>query len=151
MKTYEINSDTLAIIPISNYKSKIIERNSNFEVDMTPMQIIDNSCEFFGSSYRGRSSGTKKLIGISHKAPIIIEETKEIIFFPTSSPRLYECCWISLKNINDYKRNNNSSVVVFNTGHLLELDISYGSLDNQILRAARLESVLRKRKNVSNN
>jgi competence protein ComK len=150
VNTYEINNDTLAIIPITNYKSKIIERERSFEVDMTPMQIIDNSCQFFGSSYQGRFSGTKKLIGVSHKAPIIIEESKEIIFFPTNSPRLYECCWISLKNINDYKRSNDNSIVVFNTGHLLELDISYGSLDNQILRAARLESVLRKRKNISN-
>jgi competence protein ComK len=148
--SYEINNDTLAIIPLTNYKSKIIERERVFEVDMTPMQIIDNSCQFFGSSYQGRSSGTKKLIGVSHKAPIIIEESKEIIFFPTNSPRLYECCWISLKNINDYKRSKDNSVVIFNTGHLLELEISYGSLDNQILRAARLESVLRKRKNISN-
>lgn len=146
MKNYEINEDTLAIIPINNYKSRIIERDRSFEVDMTPMQIIDNSCRFFGSSYQGRFSGTKNLIGVSHKAPIIIEETREIIFFPTNSPRLYDCAWISFKNINDYKRNNNNSTIIFNTGHLLDLNISYGSLDNQILRAARLESVLRKRK-----
>ncbi len=148
MDNYEINNDTLALIPINNYKSRIIEKNNIFEVSMTPMQIIDNSCQFFGSSYQGRFSGTKKLIGVSHKAPIIIEESKEIIFFPTNSPRLYDCCWISLKNINDYRRKNNSSMVEFNTGHHLELDISYGSLDNQVLRAARLESVLRKRKEI---
>jgi competence protein ComK len=146
MKNYEINNDTLAIIPISNYKSRVIEKQSAIEVDMTPMQIIDNSCKFFGSSYQGRFSGTKNLIGVSHKAPIIIEETREIIFFPTNSPRLYDCTWISLKNINEYKRNSTNSTIIFSTGHLLDVNISYGSLDNQILRAARLESVLRKRK-----
>ncbi len=146
MQNYEINSDTLAIIPLSNYKSKIIEKNNELEVDMTPMKIIDNSCRYFGSSYKGRFFGTRSLIGVSHKAPIIVEESRELIFFPTSSPRLYECAWISLKNINDYKRTPNSSIIVFNTGYNLELDMSYGSLDNQILRAARLESVLRKRK-----
>lgn len=147
MKNYEISNETLAIIPITNYKSKVIEKEDEFEVEMTPMEIVENSCQFFGSSYQGRSSGTKKLIGVTHKSPIIIEETKEIIFFPTNSPRLYECCWISLNNLNNYKRNSKNSTIIFNTGYLLDLNISFGSLDNQILRAARLESVLRKRKN----
>ena len=149
MNNYEINRDTLAIIPIDNYKSKIIEKNKTFIVDTTPMKIIENSCEYFGSSYQGRFSGTKNLIGITHKAPIIIEESREIIFFPTNSPRLYECAWISLKNLQNYKRNNDNTVISFNNGHLLDLEISYGSLDNQVLRAARLESVLRLRKNTN--
>ena len=147
MTSYEISEDTLAIIPIDNYRSKVVEKDRTFIVNMKPMEIIENSCQFFGSSYLGRHSGTKNLIGVSHKSPIIIEESKEIIFFPTNSPRLYDCCWVSLKNINKYKRMNNNSLVIFNTGYLLDLDISYGSLDNQILRAARLESVLRTRKN----
>jgi len=150
MNNYEINNDTLAIIPIDNYKSKIIEKNKEFIVDETPIKIIENSCQYFGSSYQGRFMGTKKLIGVTHKAPIIIEESREIIFFPTNSPRLYECAWISLKNLNNYKRNNDNSEILFNNGNQLSLDISYGSLDNQVLRAARLESVLRLRKEKNN-
>ena len=150
MNNYEINNDTLAIIPIDNYKSKIIEKNKEFIVDETPIKIIENSCQYFGSSYQGRFMGTKKLIVVTHKAPIIIEESREIIFFPTNSPRLYECAWISLKNLNNYKRNNDTSEILFNNGNLLNLDISYGSLDNQVLRAARLESVLRLRKEKNN-
>ena len=111
------------------------------------MKIIDSSCKYFGSSYQGRFIGTKNLIGVSHKAPIIIEETKEIIFFPTNSPRLDNCAWLSLKHLQNYKKSNNNSVITFNSGYLLNLDISYGSLDNQVLRATRLESVLRLRKN----
>lgn len=146
MDNYEINNDTLAILPIDNYQSKIIEIDREIIINMTPMKIIENSCQYFGSSYQGRSLGTKNLIGVTHKAPIIIEESREIIFFPTNSPRLYECSWISLKNLNNYKKTNNKSKILFNNGNLLELDISYGSLDNQVLRAARLESVLRIRK-----
>ncbi|MDD4036670.1 MAG: competence protein ComK, partial [Bacilli bacterium] len=102
--------------------------------------------QYFGSSFVGRLKGTKNLTGVTHKSPIIIEETNEIIFFPTSSPRLYECCWISLNNISDYQKDSNNSTILFDTGYQLSLDMSYGSLDNQILRATRLESVLRKRK-----
>ncbi len=146
MINYEINNDTLAVIPISDYKSKVIEKENEYEINMTPMQIIENSCKYFGSSYQGRFFGTKSMIGVTHKSPIIIEETKEIIFFPTNSPRLYECAWISLNNVNKHIKKDNKTVVEFNSGYLLNLDISYGSLDNQILRASRLESMLRKRK-----
>ncbi len=146
MINYEINNDTLAILPINDYKSKVIESDTEYEVNMTPMQIIENSCKYFGSSYQGRFFGTKSMIGVTHKSPIIIEETKEIIFFPTNSPRLYECTWISLNNVNKHIKNEAKSVIEFNSGYLLNLDISYGSLDNQILRASRLESMLRKRK-----
>ena len=144
MNEYEINDDTLAIIPIDECRSKIIEKSKSFIVNQP---IIDVSCQYFGSSYQGRFLGTKNLIGISHKAPIIIEESKEIIFFPTTSPRLFNCAWISLKNLQNYKRNNDSTTIIFNNGHLLNLEISYATVDSQVLRAARLESVLRLRKN----
>lgn len=147
MTSYEISAETLAIIPIDNGRSKVVEKDRTFIVNMKPMDIIENSCQFFGSSYFGRHSGTKKLIGVSHKAPIIVEESREIIFFPTNSPRLYDCCWISLKNIEKYKKiDHKNSLVIFTSGYLLDVDISYGSLENQILRATRLESVLRSRK-----
>lgn len=146
MSSYEISCETLAIIPIDNFMSKIIEKNDTIIVNKTPMQIIEDSCSYFGSSYFGRTNGTKRIIGVSHKAPIIIEESKEIIFFPTSSPRLYECCWVSLKNIDKYTKQEKNALIMFNNGYILELDMSYGSLDNQVLRATRLESLLRIRK-----
>jgi len=148
MSEYEINIDTQAVIPIGPEKSKVIEGNRIFIVNQPALKIIDKSCRFFGSSYQGRFLGTKNLIGISHKAPIIIEETREIIFFPTNSPRQDNCAWISLRHLENYKKhNNNRSVLKFSGGHLINLDISYGTLDNQVLRATRLESVLRFRKN----
>ena len=147
MNSYEINVDTQAIIPVGENKSKVIEGIRSFIVNQPALKIIDKSCRFFGSSYQGRFLGTKNLIGISHKAPIIIEETREIIFFPTNSPRQDNCAWISLKHVENYKKNNNTSLLKFTGGHLINLDISYGTLDNQILRATRLESVLRFRKN----
>ena len=36
---------------------------------------------------------------------------------------------------------------MFNNGNLLNLDISYAVVDNQVLRATRLSSILRLRKN----
>lgn len=147
MKTnYEINSSTIAIIPVDLHVSKVLELEDSFLVNQSSTEIIDESCKFFGSSYMGRHEGTKNLIGVNYKSPIIVEETMELIFFPTTSPRMKDCVWISLNHIVDYCKKDCNSFVNFKNGNCLELEISYGSLENQILRATRLESILRKRK-----
>ena len=154
MENYEINENTLAIIPLKGGKSKIIEKERELIINQTPMEIIDYSCLYFGSSYDGRHSATKHLLGITYKSPIIVEESRNMIFFPTNSPRLFECYWIALKHIVDYKKSKNESlkeesIISFNSGIELQVPISYGSLDNQVLRATRLESVFRNKKKIS--
>jgi len=146
MNSYEINEETIAILPSKEGKTKIIENDEEFFVEESPMKIIENSCNFFGSSYNGRFIGTKKLTGITHKAPIIIEESSEIIFFPTTSPRLNECIWIAHKQIKNYFKDRYLTKILFKNGKEISIDMSYGSLNNQILRSARLESVLISRK-----
>lgn len=147
MNDYEINCETLALIDHKN-KTIVYEKNNTFSVNKKPNEIMEESCEYFGSSLIGRQKGTTKLIGITHKAPVIVEEENELIFFPTSSPRLKDCSWISVKNIKNYYRNNNKTVTIeYNDGNKILLNISYGIIDNQILRSARLETMLRNRKN----
>lgn len=151
LKDYEINIYTLALIPIKNNVTKVIEEDNEFLVNKKTIDIIDDSCKFFGSSYIGRHTGTKNLIGINYKSPIVIEESNEIIFFPTSSPRFNECCWLSLKNIKNYIKKDNCTKIIFNNEKEINIKISYGSLKNQILRSTLLESVLRSRKNYKKN
>jgi competence protein ComK len=143
---YEINSSTLAILPVDDLTSKVLEEEAEYYVKKPTKDIIDDSCKYFGSSLKGRNEGTKSLIGGNYKLPVVIEETRDIIFFPTSSPLGEECAWISLNNLDDYKKQNKNSFVKFKNGSILNVDISIFSLENQILRASRLENVLRKRK-----
>ncbi len=149
MISYEINRNTMALIPINNDQTKVIERNRVFIINENIMDIIKNSCEYFGSSYLGRKEGTKKLTGITHKSPIIIEESNNMIYFPTESPRLNSCSWISFNSIKRYINNNGKSTIIFDNDKILDLDISYNSLDNQVLRSSKLESILRKRLNTA--
>lgn len=145
MKNYEINRQTLAILSYGKERTKVIEENDEFIINLPVSKIIDNSCRFFGSSYEGRLNGTKNILGVSHKAPIIIEESMKIIFFPTASPRLECCSWISLNNISDYYKLYGDTIIKFNCGKKVKLELSYGIVDNQVLRATRLESLLAKR------
>ena len=143
---YEITYDTQIIMPIKNNCSKVIEKEEKLTIQNTTLEIMEHSCEYFGSSYEGRKNGTKKLLGITHKAPIIVEESRKIIFFPTTSPENDECIWINLESIeNYYKVSPKKSSIKFKNGEIVEINISYGSLSNQILRATRLKYVLDER------
>lgn len=147
LENYEINNETLAIVPLNDTQSKVFESNQSYVVNINVQNIINNSCKYFGSSFSGRCEGSKNLLGMSYKLPIIIEETKEIIFFPTSSPRFNKCSWISLKNIENYTETNNSVIVNFKQGQNVTFDLSIFSFENQVFRALRLETILKRRKN----
>lgn len=145
MENYEINNNTVALYAMGD-KTRVYEEDANFIVNKSANEIMEESCEYFGSSLAGRKKGTENLIGVSYKAPIIVEESCNIIFFPTSSPRLADCSWLRLSSINRYYYENNKLVVEFKNKDKIVLDTSYGIVDNQVLRATRLESVLNGRK-----
>lgn len=143
---YEINLETSIIMPIDKESSKIIENGEEYIINYNSTKILEHSCEYFGSSLEGRKEGTKKLLGITHKSPIIVEESRKIIFFPTTSPDRDDCTWINLSKVaNHYKTANNKSAIQFKDGTTIEFDVSYGSLSNQIYRASRLKYVLDQR------
>ena len=146
MNTYEINEDTLALIPKDD-KTLVHETGGHFLVEESVNDILNESCEYFGSTLEGRQRGTTALTGITHKVPIIIEESREIIFFPTSSPRLEQKCgWISYNNIKKITRGKKGAVIEFKKGVKIASDLSVGVLNNQYLRASRLKLVLKERK-----
>ena len=147
MKDY-ISKETLAIIPYGNKKTKVIEKNGDYIINKFPNRVMDDSCQYYGSSINGRQKGTMNLTGISYKAPIIVQEEGSMIFFPTSSPRLKNCCWISLNNIESYYYDfeKKRCIIIFDNKSKLEIDVSYTILNNQILKSQRLESIFNKRK-----
>lgn len=145
--TYEINDSTIALVFDDN-NTKIYELNNEYLLEnKIPNNIIKYSCEYFGSSYEGRIKGTKTMTGLTHKAPIIIEESNEIVFFPTSSSRLRECSWFRSKYIKKYERYQEKKVKIttINDKEII-VDCSYEIINNQILRSSRLESIIRYRK-----
>ncbi len=150
IEDYEINIDTIAIIPIDNGISKVYEKEEEYIVNQNSNKIIEKNCKFYGSSYRGRCEGTKYLTGIKSKFPIIIEESRNLIFFPTSSIRNNNNCWLCLDKIKTYNKNIYGCDVTFINNKKISLDISLYSLDNQYYRATMLKSKLNDKKNFKN-
>ena len=147
MEDYEISSATLAIVPLGEEISKVYEEEDTYIVQKSANSIIKENCEFYGSSYEGRCIGTKSLTGIKTKFPIIIEESRNIIFFPTSSTRTKQSTWIALNKIQKInKLEYQNSEISFKNKEKINIDISINSLENQIVRATMLKSKLYERK-----
>ncbi len=144
---YEINDGTLAVLSKSDGKTEILEDDNSYIVSEKSYNIMDHSCRFFGSSYSGREEGSQNILGgIRYKVPIIVEESKNLIFFPTESPNNTECCWISLKKIKNYSKSDQNTKITFINDSEIVLPISFRTVENQILRATRLESIIENRK-----
>lgn len=144
---YEINSSTLAIIPIDEKSSRVYEEETEYVVNKNVHKIIDFNCKFYGSSYRGRCEGTKYLTGIKSKFPIIIEESRNMIFFPTSSSRNFDNAWICLSKIKEYHQNYYGTTIHFCNEKKIDIPISYYSIENQYFRATMLKAKLYELKN----
>lgn len=147
LEDYEINIDTIAIIPVDEYVSKVYEKEEEYIVNRGSNEIIEDNCKFYGSSYKGRCEGTKFLTGIKSKYPIIIEESRNIIFFPTGSIRNSNNCWIALNHIKTYEKTYFGCNITFINNKKIPLDISMYSFDNQYYRATMLKSKLNDKKN----
>lgn len=144
---YEINKGTLAIMPNENESSLVYEDEDRVLIEQSPFQIMEESCMYFGSTYEGRKESARSILGAEYKVPVIVEDTDNLIVFPTTSPKSDDCIWISLKRVKNFERIDNSNTkVIFDNNKEIIVPVSYRTLENQISRASRLDFMMRKRK-----
>lgn len=141
---YEMNLLTAAIVPLQ-YGSKLFSQIHQLDQDLysplKPLDLIKMSCRLFGSGYEGRKEGSKQLIGITHKIPIIIDATNRMYFFPTTSPNNPQCSWISHEHVLHYEEiDSTNTLVTFRHKKSLVIPISVYSFQNQMLRTSYLRT-----------
>lgn len=146
---FYLSPQTMAILPMrygSKIYSKILEADQEGVAPYKPFDIIKKSCRFYASSYWGRREGTKELIGVTHKAPIVIDPVQGIYVFPTASPTKPSCAWISHEHVSDYRPlPRMKTEVIFQNGNTLTLPISVYSFENQLYRTAQLRTRIMQR------
>lgn len=146
MESYEINKDTVALVPKDEKHTIVYEIDNSFVVDKPAIKIVEESCEYFGSSLEGRQIGTSKLVGFTHKVPVIIEESFNLIFFPTLSPRNENCSWLAYEHIFKPDRFRDKTIVELKNGKKIIIDVSTPIIHNQMYRCSRLKETLNLRK-----
>ena len=149
--TYEMNPFTMAVLSKEKsngtFSTVVLEENEEYTVFQTPTKMIDFACKFYGSSLRGRLDGTKDVCNITYKAPIVIEPGSGMYFFPTESPQNKSCSWLAHSYTADINPINDGSktVIKFTNGKIVTIDISYGSMQNQLNRTAQFRYRLNER------
>ena len=143
---YEIDLSTVMLIGIDESKTKVVTLEDEFILDIDSKKIMDNSCKFFGSSLSDRVNMTKRLVGIKSKSPIIVEDSRNIIFFPLKSVRDKCNILISFNNLEKYVKNGDRTAFVFKNNKRVVIDFSYYIIDNQVTRSLMLDYELKKRR-----
>lgn len=143
---YEIDLSTVMLIGVDDNRTKIITMEDEFIIDIDSKKIIDNSCKFFGNSLTDRVNMTKRLINIKSKSPIIIEESRNIIFFPLKSIRDKCNIWISFNNLEKYVKSKDKTIFIFKNNKQVVIDFSYYIIDNQVTRSLMLDYEIKKRR-----
>ena len=149
IKNYVINLETLLLIPLENNCTKVFEMEEEFIVKKDIMQIVKDSCLFFGSSFEGRREGTKALLKCGIKVPIIIEDSNSLILFPTLSYKNEKNIWIVYNNLLDYKKYDlENTLFLFKNNNDIKVNVKYNIVDNQVIRCLKLDTIIRKRKEI---
>jgi len=142
---YEINDETMAIIPIDSSKTKVIELTKEYVIPHSSFEILEENCEYYGSTYNGRIKAAQKILNYSYKIPLLIEESEKIIFFPTKSSTSNDCCWINHNFVKKREKHGKNTKVLFENGIEEIFNISKLSFENQLLRAGMLDAMISKR------
>ena len=143
---YEIDLSTLMLIGIDDVSTKVVTQENDFICYYNSKDIINHSCKFFGSNLSERIKATNRLVNISSKSPIIVEESRNIIFFPLKSTSEKCNIWISFNNLEKYEKDNDYTILYFKNGKQIKFKFSYYIVDNQVTRSLMLDYELNKRR-----
>lgn len=148
--SYEITPLTLAVMPkeLANGATTtyVLEETREYTIYQPPQKVIDEACKYFGSSLQGRQDGTRDISNFTHKAPVAIDPSSGMYFFPTASPLNRKCSWISHSHIDSIAAYDyNQTEVVFKNNKRIIVDSSFGSVQNQIFRTAQFRYQLDER------
>lgn len=147
---YIISFDTFIIQPImtpNKIESAIIERNQEITSFRRPSQIVRKSCYYYGNSFQSIINSSKRILGKSHKLPIVIAHDfgQPLVFFPTMSPTSIHTEWIGLHAIRNITPSPLGCTIHLENDRYSEVMVSEATLHRQYTLATLLKHKYQKR------
>ncbi|QPC46017.1 competence protein ComK [Mangrovibacillus cuniculi] len=138
-----ISGDVMLLRPLEyghRIFTEVISAQGSFLNPMKPIDVIKFSCEYYGSSLDGRIHGTKNMIQVTKKCPIMISPESDIFMFPTKSPFHPQCIWVAVNHVTHYQSTpTGETSVTFTDKKVIQLPISYASFEQQMRKTAMLQ------------
>ena len=92
-------------------------------------------------------NGARSILGSVYKIPVMVEETNNLIFFPTTAIENEKNVWIGSNNILNYHKKGKNTVVEWKNNKKTEFNIPILSIETQLLRVNKLITITKQRKN----
>lgn len=137
---YVINTNTIALQreSLGYFRTKIIESDSAKTSSFSIIDILDRSCNVYGSSYVGRRDFASYVLQSNQKLPIPVYPERGIYFMPTSSQQNPKCIWVSYYHIESYRSEGKLTALRLSNQQQLYIDITYKQFDNQMKRTSHV-------------
>lgn len=78
----------------------VLEGGETITLKIGVVKLLDKICNVYGNTYDGRRNAIRKALGIVQKIPILINASKQEIFFPIFNLRKDVNYWINYRYIN---------------------------------------------------
>lgn len=106
-------------------------------------EILKILCEANGRDVNGSIELFKRKTDAHQKAAVLVDPMKEEFYFPTHAKDNSMCIWINYGRVKHVTSDDNErSIVVFKSGHMLYLDCSLKVIRRQIKRCQHLLDTL---------
>lgn len=98
------------------------------------VQLINEICTCYGSSYSGRKEAIIQQLNIKQKVPVLISAKDKMMLFPSVSIKRKDCVWINYYALKAIKKRNHRTLFVFEHSKPILVDIEIRSAILQIRR-----------------
>ena len=146
--SYIINPVTMGLLPMNSPFGElwtiILETTKVFIVKKKPIEIIDESCHWFGSSYAGGKSSVAAIMGYKSMFPINISSELGICLFPLASAERRDTVWLAHAHIKDWvSKDRVTTTVRFMNYQVMDLLIARSVFEWKTFRAGQYRHSLR--------
>lgn len=143
---YVINENTVCIEGRVDEQNRtyscVVEGAEAFEINMSPVDIVDYSLRYYCSSLKGASEGAKSVLGNISMLPLVISAPLDLYWFPCISPQRPDCIWFSLRNIRNYESSDQKRTTVhMKYGHSINLAMKRDRFERKWQRATLLRYI----------
>lgn len=118
-------------------------------VEKSPLTVLNESCEYYGSSFEGRLKSAQQILKRQKNLPIMVSITLEYCMIPLGSPLKKDTAWVSFRYIKQIDPKGANSIITFHNGVQLEVNISKDVLEMRLNKAARLISTYQLRQKMN--
>lgn len=146
MNKYIINKNTCILLK-KDKRTLVIEDNKTFFVNKSIKSILNESCKYYGSNYKGRLDSVNDILDTKYKNPILINAKTNLIFFPTESIRKSSVMFINYQKIIKYEMYFNLVKIFLINDIIITTNVSKYILSEQLVKCILFNNLLIYRNN----